>query len=238
MDAAGNVTLSPDAAFTTLTSTAPTGVKVAFIGDQGLGPDSAGVLQLIRNERADFVVHSGDFDYADDPDAWDSQISAVLGSGFPYFASIGNHDVLQWPRYQLKLQARLGRIANASCVGDLGVQTVCLYKGLLLVFTAPGLASYAFPSTGHDAFLRDQLAQTNFPWRISSWHVLQQSMQVGGKSDEAGWEVYEAARQGGTFLATAHARSHRSSTRCPQNAQPFLSARTQGRIRDQSPIPG
>ncbi len=208
VDAAGNVTLSADAPFRTLTSTAPTGVKVAFIGDQGLGPNATAVLQMIRNEGAHFVVHSGDFDYADDPDAWDQQISAVLGSGFPYFASIGNHEVNPevptWPRYQAKLQARLGRITNASCVGDLGVQTVCLYKGLLLVFTAPGLGSYGFPSTGHEAFLRDQLAQTNFSWRISSWHVVQQLMQVGEKPDEAGWEVYEEARRGGAILATAH----------------------------------
>ncbi len=172
-DASGNLAVSADNTFTTLASTAPTGVKVAFIGDQGLGTDARAVLQLIKNEGAAVVLHQGDFDYLDDPNAWDLQINGVLGSNFPYFASIGNHDAFAWPGYQQKLKDRLGRLTNASCSGDLGVQSTCIYKGLLMVFTAPGERG-----TGHDAYIRDQLAQSNFPWRISSWHKNQRLMQV------------------------------------------------------------
>ncbi len=43
------------------------------------------------------VLHQGDFDYKDDPDAWDQRINLVLGPDFPYFASIGNHDFAFWP---------------------------------------------------------------------------------------------------------------------------------------------
>ena len=43
------------------------------------------------------MIHLGDFDYDDDPEAWDSLISEVLGEDFPYFAAIGNHDEDVWP---------------------------------------------------------------------------------------------------------------------------------------------
>ena len=55
-------------------------VRVAFLGDQGLGANSRAVLRIIREEDADMVVHSGDFDYGDNPTAWDNQISN-LSSG-------------------------------------------------------------------------------------------------------------------------------------------------------------
>ena len=71
----------------------PVNFKIAFIGDQGMSLNSVAVLQLIDNEGSDVVVHSGDFDYADNPQAWDDQITSVLGPCFPYFASVGNHDV-------------------------------------------------------------------------------------------------------------------------------------------------
>ncbi len=45
--------------------------KVAFIADQGLGKNSVAVLNLIKKEQADLVVHMGDFDYEDSPEQWD-----------------------------------------------------------------------------------------------------------------------------------------------------------------------
>ena len=38
-------------------------VTVAFIGDQGINNDSRAVLQLIRSEAVDLVLHQGDLDY-------------------------------------------------------------------------------------------------------------------------------------------------------------------------------
>jgi len=67
-------------------------LTIAFLGDQGLGGDAEAVLQLIHDEGADAVIHAGDFDYQDDPAAWEAQIDAFLGPDFPYFASMGNHD--------------------------------------------------------------------------------------------------------------------------------------------------
>ena len=114
-------------------------LKVAFIADQGIddrnfyGMGARDVLQLIKDEGTDIVLHQGDFDYRADPDLWDQQINDVLGPDFPYFASIGNHDVDAWPGYQQKLQARLDRVTGASCTGDLGVKSACRYRGLFFI---------------------------------------------------------------------------------------------------------
>ena len=48
----------------------PENFTIAFIGDQGLGSNAEAVLQLIGDEGADAVVHSGDFDLQDNPAAW------------------------------------------------------------------------------------------------------------------------------------------------------------------------
>ena len=110
-------------------------LTVAFIADQGAGAGARAVLQLIKNEGADVVLHQGDFDYRDDPDSWDDLITDVLGAEFPYFASVGNHDIEHFydpDGCQAKLKSRLSRLNGARCVGDLGVQSACTFRGLFL----------------------------------------------------------------------------------------------------------
>ena len=61
---------------------------MAFLGDQGLGSDSVAVLNLVKSEGAEMVIHAGDFDYESDPESWMEQLESVLGDDFPYFASV------------------------------------------------------------------------------------------------------------------------------------------------------
>ena len=99
-------------------------LKIAFIGDQSLGPNAVAVLNLIKSEGAQAVLHSGDLDYTDDPSTWEAQINSVLGPDFPYFVTIGNHDELAWrgPNgYQQLLVNRFNRL-GITWNGDLGVQ--------------------------------------------------------------------------------------------------------------------
>ena len=70
--------------------------RVAFIGDQGYTPASFSVLELIKDEGTQMVLHQGDLDYDDDPDKWNRMITNVLGDDFPYFAVIGEHDGESW----------------------------------------------------------------------------------------------------------------------------------------------
>jgi hypothetical protein len=186
----------------------PPNFKVAFIGDQGLGPNSQAVLSLIQSEGANMVLHQGDFDYQDDPNAWDQQINDILGPTFPYFASIGNHDVSQWSGYQQKLQDRLDSIPTVTCVGDLGVKSACHYQGLFFILSGAGTMG-----SGHDTYIRNQLAADDSIWSICSWHKNQNVMQVGSKGNAVGWEPYEECRIGGAIIATGHEHSyHRTRT--------------------------
>jgi hypothetical protein len=183
----------------------PVNFTIAFIGDQGLGPNSESVLNLIKNEGADAVLHQGDFDIHDYPSGWDRQINSILGPDFPYFASVGNKDASRFygsSGYQEFLAARMNRL-GIPWDGDLGVRSSFHYRGIFIVLTAPGTIG-----TGHDTYIRDQLASDNSIWRISSWHKNMRMMQVGDKTDDTGWGVYEESRKGGTIVATAHDQSY------------------------------
>ncbi|UCE01913.1 MAG: metallophosphoesterase [Candidatus Latescibacterota bacterium] len=183
----------------------PTDFKIAFIADQGLEPDAQDVLTLMVAEGTDAVVHSGDFDYTDNPQAWEDQINAYLGESFPYFASIGNHDKAAFDGpggYQAFMQARMNRL-GISWDGDLGVKSSLVYQGIHILLTGPGTRG-----SDHAVYIRDTLAQSSSIWRISSWHRCMRLMQVGGKDDDTGWEVYEEARRGGAIVATAHSHTY------------------------------
>jgi len=183
----------------------PVNYTIAFIGDQGLGSNARAVLNLIKDEGADAVVHSGDFDYDNNPAGWDGQINDILGPDFPYFASIGNHDEARFygsGGYQEFIAARMKRL-GIPWNGDLGVRSSFHYKGFLILLTAPGTIG-----TGHAAFIRDQLASDNSVWRISSWHKNMRLMQVESKTDDTGWDVYEESRKGGAIIATGHDHSY------------------------------
>ena len=166
--------------------------------------DAVAVLDLIRSRGADAVVHSGDFDYGDDPDAWDAQIDAVLGADFPYFASVGNHDESAWEGpagYQAKLEARLRRIGIAW-EGSVGVAAHIDWQGLSMVFVSPGI--FQDGDTESAPYLREHFAHSECLWRVASWHKNQRLMQAGDKGDAAGWfsSVYTAdqgARYGALF---------------------------------------
>ena len=185
--------------------TTPANFKIAFIGDQGRGENPTKVLKLIRDEKADAVLHAGDFDYTYSPWAWEDQINSVLGPDFPYFALPGNHDTSNFygqSGYQSYMQARMNRL-GIPWHGDLGVMSSFTYQGIFFVLTAPAVFG-----TGHAAYIRDQLAGTEAIWRISSWHKNMRNMQVGNKTDETGWEVYEESRRGGAIVATGHEHSY------------------------------
>ena len=55
------------------TSTNPD-FKVAIIGDTGAGSNFQSVLDLIKIEGAQFVIHSGDFDYNEGVSKWTGMI--------------------------------------------------------------------------------------------------------------------------------------------------------------------
>ena len=188
--------------------------RVAFIGDQGHLPSSFAVLELRKDEGAQMVLHQGDLDYENDPDKWDRMITNVLGDDFPYFVSVGQHDVEAWDEgsiwdgYQDKLYDRLKKNPEIMCVGDLGVKSACTYKGLFFILVSPGAKG-----SGHDSFIENQLNNNGSVWSVCSWAKNMNEIQLGSKADQTGWEVYNACKNGGAIIATGHEHSyHRTKT--------------------------
>lgn len=192
----------------------PPELKVAFIGDQGLGRDARAVLEMIAAEGAQAVLHQGDFDYDDDPAAWEEQLDEALGRDFPYFVSPGNHDVEAWDGadgYQARIAARYERL-GIPWRGDAGELCAIRWRGLLLLFTSPGVFDDDEDGEVAAAFIRDELARDQASrWRICSWHKNQHRMQTGNKKDETGWGPYEASRRGGAIVATGHEHAYSRS---------------------------
>jgi len=185
-------------------------VLIAFIADQGweeapgslAGPRA--VLQMIKNEGADLVVHQGDFDYLDNPVAWMAQINQSLGPNYPYLASPGNHDTLRWngsTGYRALLESRATRLNNAW-TGIYGEMSSILFKGVRILMGAPGY--FGRSNETYAEYFREQLAVSEERWRFCGWHANQTLMQTGGKDDEVGWGVYEACREGGAIIGTGH----------------------------------
>src|SRR5262245_48468918 len=185
----------------------PAGLKVAFTGDQSLGSDPEEVLQLVKDEGAEALFIQGDLDYSDDPAAWEAMLNKVLGPNFPIITLVGNHDEARWygaGGYQDLIAQRMQRV-GLTWTGELGVESTVKYKGLFVVQTASNVFDDGYD---HAAFIRTSLANDNSIWSISGWHKLMADMNVGGKGDEVGWEVYEESRRGGAIIATAHEHSY------------------------------
>jgi hypothetical protein len=195
-------------------------LKVAFIGDSGNGEDFRRVLGLIKSERAHMVLHQGDFDYAENARAFFATIDSILGRDFPYFASVGNHDIESWRAdcpdrdgcYAKFLKDRLARIGVTLADPDLDDQMYSVtYRGLKLVFV--GESEGGAGDSIYAPFIQDQLATDDHIWKICSWHRNQRAMQVGEKDDQMGWRVYEVCKDFGAIIATAHEHSyHRTRT--------------------------
>ena len=179
------------------------GLKVAFFGDQSLGTSPRAVLDLIHDENADLLVILGDFDYEDNPAAWLGQLEAGLGEDFPWLAVGGNHDLAKWSEYQPIIERKLATIPGIECTGVAGHQQSCSYRGVHFVLSRVGTSG-----SGHEDFIRDELAASNHVWRICGWHKNQTGMQLGSKGNEVGWRAYQECQNGGAIITTGHEHSY------------------------------
>lgn len=188
---------------------------VAFIGDQGNTEDASVVLRLIAAEGADAVVHNGDFDYQDNPAAWENRINGILGPDYPYFAVVGNHDAYAWngpDGYGARIAARQARVPEMECTGEPGVKASCYFRGLHLIESCVGThqlrADCGPDSSEHVEFIRDTLRAEDAIFSVCNWHKNQHDMQVGTKSDEVGWSAYQVCMDAGAMIATGHEHSY------------------------------
>jgi hypothetical protein len=172
-------------------------LKVAFIGDTSTGTNFQNVLNLVENEGAHALVVQGDMSYSSDPTAWWNVVDAVLGTTFPVFISRGNHDDGSWSGYLARANQHLGGATRVAGAHDANYKTT--FRGLVIATIRAG-------DTG--ARITPLLQGDPHIWKICQWHQNQRAMQVGGKSDEMGWDVYETCRQQGAIIETGHEHSY------------------------------
>ena len=190
----------------------PPNYTVAFIGDSGYAAGFEAVLNLIKDEGTDLVLHQGDLAYTSDAAGFFAKIDAILGSDFPYLASIGNHDTGSWPSncgrangcYTNFLTARMAANNIVPDDADLDDEKYAVtYQGLRIVFVGQNGNNEEFAQ-----FINDQMAGHDNIWKICSWHRTQKEMQIGDKSSQMGWDVYNNCLNLGAIIATAHEHSY------------------------------
>lgn len=201
-------------------------VKIAFLGDSGMWDEFRANLQLIAQEGADFVVHEGDFDYDDDPDGFWAVIDELLGSSYPYFLSVGNHDAedppgpadpTEWAGYAAHMSDHMDAAGVVLDDPDLSDQMwSTTFLGVRLV--SVGLMGVDHPEFAE--FIGAQLDSTDPSWKVCNWHENQTAMQLGDKGNEMGWPVYETCRDKGAFIVTGHEHTYeRTKTLVDMEAQ-------------------
>ena len=196
-----------------LTEETPKNFKVAFVGDTGTGYGFERVLHLIKEQKADMILHLGDFAYGYDQEAgakmWLETLSKVFDENFPYFFLVGNHEKLGWSHYVDIFYERLKKLPERTCYvandkSDLGVKSYCVYKGIFFLLSGVGTLG-----VNHNNFIETALrTYQNRLWKVCAWHKNQASLQLGTKVDEVGWKPYELCQKYGAFIAMGHEHSY------------------------------
>ncbi|KAJ8331743.1 hypothetical protein QVD99_001990 [Batrachochytrium dendrobatidis] len=186
-------------------------VKLAIMGDQGLGAHPKKVLKLVRDWGAHALIQLGDFDYEDDPSGFMEQFTDQLGKRFPMFAVIGNHDVDKWfsPKGYKALLTKQAEKSGIMryCTGEYGVNMVCQFNGIVIVLSGVGTLG-----KDHAEFIDQALTEfKDSKWKLCVWHKNQNKYQTGDKKDETGYLVYDTCRKHGAIVLTSHEHSYARS---------------------------
>ena len=165
------------------------------------------MLNLVKSEQAAALLIQGDMSYSANPTDWWTVTEEVLGTSFPVFISRGNHDDSSWSGYLPKAQAHLGGATREAGAHDANYKTT--FRGLVIATIRKG-----DPGTNVSRFLQNEA----HIWKVCQWHQNQEAMQVGDKSDEMGWDVYDTCRRLGAIVQTGHEHSY-SRTKTLTNIQ-------------------
>jgi len=191
-------------------------LKVAFVGDQGVGSSAQQVLSLVADEDADLLLIQGDLGYSRGfAPRWEANLNNILGENFPVLTVVGNHENFEWPLYQSYITSRINRVDELSgCSGDPGVKAFCQYENLDIIQVSPGIHEVGGvnPDDGYPEFITESFnrapASQGKRWRICTWHKNQTNMQTGGKGNATGWGVYNACLRAGAMIATGHEHAY------------------------------
>ena len=194
-----------------LSTAASAATKVAFIADQGTGSGAKAVLSMIKDEGADIVLIQGDLGYELNAAVeWEQNLNEFLGEDFPVLAVAGNHENYEWPLYERFIQRRVERANGLDCSGKEGVKASCTFENLQVVQVAQGISEVPSidPDDNYDSFIRSSFNDSDYAWRVCSWHKNQNAMQAYSKSNATGWDIYDACLDSGAMIAMGHAHTY------------------------------
>ena len=201
----------------TVPAAMPVNLTIGFIADTSITEETQRLYQSMYADGADVMVVSGDLDYINFADGWDTLITNSLRVDYPMLVAAGNHDEAIWPEYQAKIVRRWQMAGLTNCEGVVGVAHACTWKGVTIVQITPGVfndtdSPWATTSGLGDfdfvQYIRASFTKYPSPWRVCSWHKNQQLMQTGDKKNETGWGVYNECMAWGAMIMTGHEHSY------------------------------
>lgn len=176
--------------------------RIAFVGDTGSGTAWGNVLNLALAEGAHAVVVAGDMTYNANPSEWWNRTESVVGTSYPVFLARGNHDDSSWSGFLTKAASHLGGATRVNGAHDANYLTV--FRGVALAAIRKGDGASHIDNLFHG---RGEFA------KVCYWHQNQNKLQVGGKSDEMGYTVFETCRNQGAVIINGHEHTyHRTKT--------------------------
>ena len=92
------------------------------------------------------------------------------------------------------------------------------------------LSGVGTQGSGHVEFIKDAFAAQPAQWKLCGWHKNQHLMQIGGKEDETGYDVYDTCRAYGAIVATAHFHSYSRTYTMTNFATQVVANRTEGAV--------
>jgi hypothetical protein len=104
---------------------------------------------------------------------------------------------VNWVGFEPKATQHLGGATRVLGAHDSNYKTT--WRGLVIAAIHKG---------DSPALITPFLQDEPHVWKVCQWHQNQKKMQIGGKSDEMGWGVYEACRDMGALIQTGHEHSY------------------------------
>ncbi len=203
-------------------------IKIAFTGDQGDSDETRLGLKMIRDEGAEALVVLGDFEYKDNPSLWLKNFDEYLGKYFPVIAVAGNHEEKAWSGYAKVVQQKIDQLPKGTCISetkeDIGLTYDCTIGPVHIAFVTPDIqikhSLLRNPTLAIRNAFKKELASKTFmqesvaneeknvevkdPWRVCAWHKVHSLMQLGTKSDNITWDIYEECRRFGAYIFAGH----------------------------------
>jgi hypothetical protein len=94
------------------------------------------------------------------------------------------------------------------CKGELGVNAVCFYKGILIVESGIGELTEKDDVPAVEFIEQALSSYPDAKWKQCFWHKNQRLMQLCSKEDEIGWDAYDVCRRYGAQIVNGHEHSY------------------------------